>query len=174
MYDETIKKILNIDDISKVRISENYLYNKLKDIGLEENIDISKGFLTRLKNRLYSWYVDSDFILLKFMCHRGSFREDINKECILCGYPENSIEHIVNDCKKLCRIRRKTLEELNKIDNTNYKKLLKAIEYHYYSKKYTNGKEEKKSDKRGVKIIKDFLLEMYKKFGAVKKKNDDE
>ena len=66
------------------------------------------------------------------------------------------------------------LEELNKIDNTNYKKLLKAIEYHYYSKKYTNGKEEKKSDKKGVKIIKEFLLEMYKKFGAVKKKNDDE
>ena len=29
--------------------------------------------------------------------------------------------------KKLCRERRKTLEELNKIDNTNYKKLLKAI-----------------------------------------------
>ena len=67
MYDETIKKILNIDDISKVRISENYLYNKLKDIGLEENIDINKGFITRLKNKLYSWYVDSDFILLKFM-----------------------------------------------------------------------------------------------------------
>ena len=108
------------------------------------------------------------------MCHRGSFREDINKKCILCGYPENSIEHVVNDCKKLCRERRKTLEELNKIDNTNYKKLLKAIEYHYYSKKYTNGKEEKKSDKKGVKIIKEFLLEMYKKFGAVKKKNDDE
>ena len=63
---------------------------------------------------------------------------------------------------------------INKIDNTNYKKLLKAIEYHYYSKKYTNGKEEKKSDKKGVKTIKEFLLVMYKKFGAVKKKNDDE
>ena len=174
MYDETIKKILNIDDISKVRISENYLYNKLKDIGLEENTDINKGFITRLKNKLYSWYVDSDFILLKFMCHRGSFREDINKKCILCGYPENSIEYVVNHFKNLYRERRKALEELNKMDNTNYKKLLKAIEYHYYSKKYIIGKEEKKSDKRGVIIIKDFLLEMYKKLGAVKKKNDDE
>ena len=98
MYDETIKKILNIDDISKVRISENYLYNKLKDISLEENIDINKGFITRLKNRLYSWYVDSDFILLKFMWHRDSFREDINEKWILCEYPENSIEHVVNKC----------------------------------------------------------------------------
>ena len=80
----------------------------------------------------------------------------------------------MNNTLLIIRVRRKTLEELHKIDNTNYKKLLKAIEYHYYSKKYTNGKEEKKSDKRGVKIIKEFLLEMYKKFGAVKKKNDDE
>ena len=83
-------------------------------------------------------------------------------------------KNFVNDCKKLSRDRIKLLEELNKIDNINYKKLLKAIEYHYYSNKYTIGKEEKKSDKRGIKIIKDFLLEMYKKFGAVKKKNDDE
>ena len=40
--------------------------------------------------------------------------------------------------------------------------------------RYFLKKEEKKSDKKGVKIIKEFLLEMYKKFGAVKKKNDDE
>ena len=108
------------------------------------------------------------------MCHRSSFREDINKKCILCGYPENSIEYVVNHCKNLYRERRKALEELNKMDNTNYKKLLKAIEYHCYSKKFTNGKDEKKSDKRGVKIIKEFLLEMYKKFGAENKKKDDE
>ena len=99
MYDETIKKILNIDDISKERISENYLYNKLKDIGLEENININEGFLLRLKNILYSWYIDSDFFLLKFMCHRGSFREDINEKCIQCEYPEKSIEHIENKYK---------------------------------------------------------------------------
>ena len=76
--------------------------------------------------------------------------------------------------KKVSRERRKLLEELNKIDNTNYKELLKAIEYYYYSKKYTNGKEEKKSDKRGIKIIKEFLIEMYKKFGTVNNKKDDE
>ena len=112
--------ILNIDDISKVRISENYLYNKLKDIGLKENIDINE-------NRLYSWYINFDFILLKFMCHRGSFREDINEKCILCEYPENSIKHVLNKCKKLSRERRKLSEELNKIDNTNYKELLKLL-----------------------------------------------
>ena len=23
------------------------------------------------KDRIYSWYVDSDFLFLKFMCHKG-------------------------------------------------------------------------------------------------------
>ena len=40
------------------------LYNKLKDIGLEENIDINKGFITRLKNRLY--YIVGMLILILF------------------------------------------------------------------------------------------------------------
>ena len=127
IYDETIKKVLNINDISKVRISDNYLYNKLKDIGLEDNIDINEEFISRLKNRLYTLYVDSDFILLKFMCHKDSFREEINEKCLLYEYPENSIEHIVNKFKKLSRERRKLFENLNKINNTNYKELLKII-----------------------------------------------
>ena len=83
-------------------------------------------------------------------------------------------KNFVNNCKKLSRERRKLQEELNKIDNTNYKKLLKAIEYHYYSKKFINGKDEKESDKRGIKIIKEFLLGVYKKFGDVNKKKYDE
>ena len=66
------------------------------------------------------------------------------------------------------------LGELNEINNTNYEELLKAIEYHYYSKRFSNAKEETKKDNRGVKLIKEFLLGMYKKFGAVKNKRDDD
>ena len=33
MYDKTIKDILNINDISQVRINYNYLYNNLKTLG---------------------------------------------------------------------------------------------------------------------------------------------
>ena len=77
------------------------------------------------------------------MCHRGSFREDINKKRILCEYPENNIEHVMNTCEKLEKERKKLIEELIEINNTKYKELLKAIEYHYYSKKYNNGKGEK-------------------------------
>ena len=53
-----------------VRPHNNYIYNKLKIIGNKEGLDINQGFINRLKHRIYSWYVDSDFLLLKFMCHR--------------------------------------------------------------------------------------------------------
>ena len=71
----------------------------------------------------------------KFMCHRGSFREDINEKCY-------------------------------------YEELLKALEYHYYSKRYSNAKKESRKDR--IKLIKEFLLTMYKKFCAVINKRDDE
>ena len=36
--------------------------------------------------------------------------------------------------------REKVLKDLNKINNTKYNELLKAIEYHYYSKRYSEKK----------------------------------
>ena len=38
------------------------------------------------------WYVDSDFILLKFMCQIGIFREDILVKCILWKNADNGIK----------------------------------------------------------------------------------
>jgi len=46
-------------------------------IGKKEELDTNQGFISRLKHRIYSWHVDSDFIFIKFMFHRGSFREYI-------------------------------------------------------------------------------------------------
>ena len=174
MYDKTIKDILNINDISQVRTGYNYLYNNLKTLGKNEELNINQGFIQRLKHRIYSWYVNSDFILLKFMCHRGSFREDINKKCILCKNADNGIKHVINECEKLKIERNILLGELNEINNTKYEELLKAIEYHYYSKRYSNTKAEAKKDNKGIKLIKEFLLTMYKKFGAENNKRDDE
>ena len=85
----------------------------------------------------------------------------------------NGIKHVINECEKLKTERNILLGELNEINNTNFEELLKAIEYHYYSKRYSNAKEETKKDNRGVKLIKEFLLTMYKKFGAVNNKKDD-
>jgi len=35
------------------------------------------------------------------MCHRGSFREDINEKCILFKNADNGIKHVINECEKL-------------------------------------------------------------------------
>ena len=63
-------------------------------------------------------------------------------------------------------------EDIN--EKCYYEELLKALEYHYYSKRYSNAKTEYKKDNKGIKLIKDFLLTMYKKFCAVINKRDDE
>jgi len=92
------------------------------------------------------------------MSYRGTFREDINKKCILCKDADNGIKHVVNECEKLKREREIVLIELNHINNTHYNKLLSAIEYHYYSKKYGNGKNVIKDDNRGLKLLKNLSI----------------
>ena len=108
------------------------------------------------------------------MCHRGSFREDIHQKCIFFKDADNGIKYLINECAKLKLQRNILLGELNEINNTYYEELLKAIEYHYYSKRYSNAKEEAKKDNRGIKLIKEFLLTMYKKFCAIINKIDDD
>ena len=41
------------------------------------------------------------------MYHRGSFRKDINEKFILCETEDNGIEHVINNCKKLEKERKK-------------------------------------------------------------------
>ena len=108
------------------------------------------------------------------MCHRGSFRDDINKKCILCKVADNGIEHVINNCKKLEKERNELITELNKLDaETKNKTLLKAIEYYYYSKKLSNSKDGKKKDNKGIKLIKTFIKNMYYLYGKIKGKKDE-
>ena len=48
------------------------------------------------------------------------------------------------------------------INNRKDTELLKAIEFHYYSKSYNNKKEENKDDNKGIKLIKEFVETLYK------------
>ena len=105
------------------------------------------------------------------MCHRGAFREDINKKCLLCEKEDNGIEHVINNCNKLKKERNDLITELNKLDaNTKNKTLLKVIEYYYYSKKLSNSKDGKKKDNKGIKLIKTFIKNMYYLYGKIKGK----
>jgi len=81
IYNKVIKEIININDISSRSsvLCKKFITQKLKYLGKKEGFIINFQFNNRLKKRIYSWYVDSDFLLHKFLCHRGCFREDIFK-----------------------------------------------------------------------------------------------
>ena len=159
IYNNVIEKTIG-------NIKGDILYNSLKNIGNNFEYNIHEDFRRRLNKRIYTWYIDGDFLLLRFMCHRGAFREDINKKCLLYG-----IEHVINNCNKLKKERNDLITELNKLDaNTKNKTLLKVIEYYYYSKKLSNSKDSKKKDNKGIKLIKTFIKNMYYLYGKIKGK----
>ena len=110
-------------------------------MGNEFNYDINKDFRKRLNKRIYSWYVDGDFLLLIYMYHRGDFRKDINKKCVFYETEDNGIEYVTNDCIIFKKAREENIKKLNNLDdNTKNKTLLEIIEYYYYSKRLSESK----------------------------------
>ena len=102
------------------------------------------------------------------MCHRGAFREDINKKCLLCEKDNNGIEHVINECEKLEKERKNLIVELNKLDDKiKNKTLIESIEYFYYGKRLFNAKCGKKNDNKGIKLIKTFIKNMYYLYGKI-------
>ena len=85
-------------------------------------------------------------------------------KCILCKDADNGLKHAVNECAKLKNERKQLLKDLNNINNRKDDELFKAMEFHYYSKSYTNKKEENKDDNKGIKLIKEFVETMYSLF----------
>ena len=102
------------------------------------------------------------------MCHRGSFREDIQK-CILYKDANNGIKHVVNECKCLKEERKVLLFKFYYINNTWGINLLKEIEYHYYTVIYSNAKSFSQNNNKGIRLIKKFIRIMYIKLGEAKK-----
>ena len=80
MYDKKIKQILNTKDIPSSNFNKIFIIKRLKELGEKEGYNINDKFTNRSKDRIYSWYVDGDFLLLRFIYHRGYFREDIYKK----------------------------------------------------------------------------------------------
>ena len=101
------------------------------------------------------------------MCDRESFREDIFKQCILFN-ENNSKEHVINKCAKLNKIREKLMDKLNKLDkNAKDKSPLDVINHWYFTQYRIN----RKGDIEGIKVIKNFVYKMYKKFCNCRKNN---
>ena len=66
------------------------------------------------------------------------------------------------------------IKTINNIDdNTKNKTLLEIIEYYYYNKRLSESKEEKKNDNKGIKLIKEFIKNMYYTYGKKYNKKDN-
>ena len=77
----------------------------------------------------------------------------------MCKNCDNSQEHVINECAKTEKLRTKLTKELNDLDTaTKNKTLLDAIFYWYYSKDLS----AKKSDNKGIRLIKQFVFKIYK------------
>ena len=84
------------------------------------------------------------------MCHRGAFRVDINKKCLLCEKDNDGIKQFINECEKLEKERKNLIVELNKLDDKiRNKTLLESIEYFYYSKRLSDANGTKKNYNKG-------------------------
>ncbi len=50
------------------------------------------------------------------MCHRGCFREDIFKKCVLYKKEDNNIKHVINEYEIMKELREKLKNELEELD----------------------------------------------------------
>ena len=87
--------MIDTEDIPSSAYNKKYIIKRLKELGEKEGYNINDKFRNRLKDRIYSWYVDGDFLLLRFIYHRGCFREDIYKKYVLCKKEDNNIKHVI-------------------------------------------------------------------------------
>ena len=90
-------------------------------------------------------------------------------KCILCKDANNGFIHVVNECKCLEEERKELINKLQYINNTWGTNLLREIEYHYYSVRYSNAESLAKRDNKGISLIKKFIRIKYLKLGKAKK-----
>ena len=78
------------------------------------------------------------------------------------------IEHFTNNYIKFKKVREELIDKLNKLDTiTKNKVLLEIMEYYYCSEKLSESKSEKKTDNNWIKLIKEFIKNMYYTYGKV-------
>ena len=108
---------------------------------------------------------------LRFILGRSAFRNDINDKFILCKNSDNSQEYVVNEYPKTEKLRTKLTKELNDLNNAiKNKTLMDYIFYLYYSEDL----QAKKSDNKGIRFIKKYVLKLYKLMKGTFLENEQE
>ena len=75
-------------------------------------MDLSPSLGTRVKEEVFSCFVPSDNLVVRYLKDRGAFREDVNTECTKFGQP-NSKANLVNLCALFEEERKTIMTELN-------------------------------------------------------------
>lgn len=166
LYDDIIYNSLGKRREEYLKMDESEL-----DLSLDENliqtgnrcgIVISRDFRKRLRSEIYTWFVDRDHLLVRYLCNRGFFRSDIDPICKHCG-GENSRTHATDECEWYKEERENTMKRIIKA-NPGYKgfELSAIIENAYFN---PDGNETNETNeairKRIIDIVKGFILELY-------------
>ena len=77
----------------------------------------------------------------------------------MCKNCDNSQEQVINECGKTEKLRTKLIKELNDLDNAPKNKIFLDTTFYSYYSKYIKAK---KSDNKGIRLIKKYIFKIYK------------
>lgn len=140
------------EEIPKLLSKEVVFNDKLKETGAKFNIRVGTNLRELLKKIIYSWYVDGDHYLLRYILGREKFMKQVFVKCPLCKVKDNSQMHLTNDCVF-------TLDERNCLLAT-----LRKFKEIYFGNGIFN-RHNSEEQKKIIKAIKDFIKCLYKKTG---------
>ena len=158
IYDESLKDVMGIG-LSNEQITDM----NLREMGLDNHVIVGPDLRNRLKDEMYTWYVSKDHLMLRYMCNRGFFRFDINKNCQHCS-GVNSREHAADDCEWYWELREQTMDKIRKIEDFGNLKMSEVINKFYFDP----GGVEKKNRESINRHLKNFVYNLYTKQEKVK------
>jgi hypothetical protein len=167
MYDEKIKEVLGSTKETLMELSCKELEDEF-DMMFDENITtvgrhlgiaIRPGLKKRLSKEVYTWYVSKDFYLVKYLCNRGFFRNDIMGTCKHCG-EENTREHAVDSCIYYDELRERTKIAIGKVDSilADNNLSLAILRIYFYP---DTDKLDQQQRKKLIQITKNFVHALY-------------
>jgi hypothetical protein len=127
-------------------------------MGIDNEVIVGPGLRDRLKEEVYTWYVDRDHYLLRYMCNRGFFRNDINPICKHCELV-NSRDHATDECDWYRVEREKTIEKIARLADVGGMSLSEMINKFYFDP----GEIDKKNRKSIIRYIKEFVFDLFTK-----------
>jgi hypothetical protein len=94
--------------------------------------------------------------MLRYMCNRGFFRNDILSACQHCG-ETNSREHATDECEWYSSLREDIMDMIRKVTDVKGMRMSELL-MKFYS---DPGETEKKARKKINRYLKEFVYQLY-------------